>query len=92
MFKIDPAVYPAGALRFAEALIAEGVNAWGRYIGRCVYRYELFNDAYPLGLCPDAEKVLEECVLLKLNQAYGMHDIYAMAEAIRKVYEHRDTL
>ena len=92
MLRIDLDHFPCGPGRFADALNAEGVAASGGYIIRCVYRYEIFGEKYPLGLCPVAEKVLSECIHLKFNYAYGMSDIQAIAEAIRKIEIHRKEL
>ena len=92
MLKIDLDHFPCGPGRFAEALEAEGVAASGGYIMRCIYKNELFNDKYPDGLCPNAEQVLRECIHLKFNFAYGIQDITAIAEAIKKVEKYRDTL
>ena len=44
MFTIDLDLFTCGVKRFGEALSAEGVNASGGYIGRCVYEWDLFRD------------------------------------------------
>jgi len=47
---------------------------------------------YERGLCPVAEKSLENITMLKINFGYGMEDILDIAAAVRKVCDNRDQL
>ena len=40
---------------------------------------------YKKGLCPNAEDILNDVVMLKFNCGYSMDDIYSIASAIKKV-------
>lgn len=87
--------------RFAEALVAEGIPATARYIGRCVYEYPLLTNHTPFergshpfacrtyrrGLCPVAEDILETAVQLPVNEAFNEQDLEETVFAIRRAAE-----
>lgn len=106
LLRIDEKAFPGGNVRFGEAMRAEGIPVEIGYIGRCIYAYELFHNgvlqkhfpyeddafAYPDGLCPVAEQVLDECVKISISEFYTPQDIEDIAGAIRKISEERDSL
>jgi perosamine synthetase len=82
------------AQHFGEALLAEGVPAWVRYIvdpehttyGRSGYPFtEYGGQAFEAGLCPNAEKALHEVIAIQWNENYSEDDVAAIAAAICKV-------
>ncbi len=84
---------------FAKALQAEGLPIGAHYIGKCVYEYPLFTNKsafdhaphpcdtydYHAGMCPNAEAILNTCLLLTVNEAYTQTDLDDTVEGIRKV-------
>ena len=101
MLRVDPKELRVDADTFAEALRKEGVGASAHYIGVCVYAYPLFTQhrayargdhpfcryEYGHGLCPEAEAIIDTCVLLPVNQAYTDTDMEETAYAIRRLAE-----
>jgi len=49
MFKIDLSKFPCDVKRLGDAIQAEGVGAYGGYIGRCLYEYDFIKEGkmYP---------------------------------------------
>lgn len=101
MLRVEPEILGADADRFAAALRAEGLSAGAHYIGQCVYEYPIFAEhsafargghayegrAYGKGLCPNAEAILETCVILPVNEAYTDRDLDETACGVRRVAE-----
>jgi dTDP-4-amino-4,6-dideoxygalactose transaminase len=85
MLRIDAARAGVGARGFADALRAEGIPAGKGYIPTCVYEYPLFRGAYPKGLCPVAEEILETCVKFTVSEFWTDGDVGEIIRAIRKV-------
>ncbi|NEA31652.1 DegT/DnrJ/EryC1/StrS family aminotransferase [Streptomyces sp. SID13031] len=85
---------------WAEGLTAEGVPASAGYLDRPLYanpvfsgpvygtsRYPLEGREYPVGLCPNAEQLIDRTlVVLPWNEAYTESDVDDIARAIRKVH------
>jgi dTDP-4-amino-4,6-dideoxygalactose transaminase len=98
MFRVVPEVLGADADAFAEALKAEGLPATPHYIGECIYEYPVFaghtafergshpysGRNYGKGLCPTAEKILDTCILLHVNEAFTDQDLKETTHAIRR--------
>lgn len=75
--------------QLAGALRAEGLPVGAHYIGQPVYEYPIFTSgsafsrgehayqtlAYGRGLCPEAERILETCLILSVNEAYTDQDL-----------------
>lgn len=84
---------------FAAALRAEGLPVGAHYIGACVYAYPVFAEhsafahgehpyarqKYRQGLCPEAERILRDIVMLSINEAYTEDDLDQTERAIRRV-------
>jgi perosamine synthetase len=99
LLQVDPAVLGADADAFAEALRAEGLPAGAHYIGVCLYEYPVFTHhsafargehaysdrPYAHGLCPNAERILANGVMLAINEAYTTTDLEETARAFRRV-------
>lgn len=82
----------------AQAMQAEGLPVGAHYIGQPVYRYPLFAErsvfvrgshpcygqAYPEGLCPNAEAILRRCLILSVHEDYDDQDLEETALGIRK--------
>lgn len=99
MLRVVPEEFGAGAGDFAAALQAEGIRASAHYIGQCIYTYPIFREhsafergehpymqrEYGPGLCPQAEAILETCVVLAINQAYNQTDLEETVAGLRKV-------
>ncbi|MDX6284217.1 MAG: perosamine synthetase [Kribbellaceae bacterium] len=99
-FWLFPLVVADGSRVWADALTAEGVPASGGYLDRTLYanpvfdgpvygtsRYPLEGRKYPAGLCPNAERLIEQTlVVLPWNEAYTETDVDDIARAIRKVH------
>ena len=96
-----PLILPGDNQRWASGLAAEGVPSIAGYLDRVLYANPVFTDApiygtsrYPLGdrdydreLCPNAERLIRETLLvLPWNEAYTEADVEFIAEAIRKVH------
>lgn len=83
---------------FAAALRAEGLPVGAHYIGVCVYEYPVFTQhsafargehaytrqQYGKGLCPEAERILRDIVMLSVNEAYNETDLDETERAIRR--------
>lgn len=89
--------------RFAELLVAEGIPAAAGYLQRPIYRTPVFAEHrtygasgfpiaerdYPTGLCPNAEQLIENTlVVLQWNENYTDDDVDDIAAAILKVHRH----
>jgi perosamine synthetase len=99
LLQVDPAVLGADADAFAEALRAEGLPVGAHYIGVCLYEYPIFTHHsafargehaysdrhYAHGLCPNAERILANGVMLAINEAYTTTDLEETARAFRRV-------
>lgn len=99
MMRVIPETLGADADEFAAALQAEGLRASAHYIGQCIYEYPIFVEhsafergehpyqlrEYGKGLCPEAEAILDTCIILQINQAYTDTDRAETAHAIRRV-------
>lgn len=99
MLRVRPGELGADAGEFAAALQAEGLRASAHYIGHCIYEYPIFVDhsafargehaymrrQYGKGLCPQAEAILETCVMLAINQAYTETDLAETVYGVRRV-------
>ena len=85
MLRIDAAGAGVDAQGFADALKAEGIPAGKGYIPTCIYEYPLFQGAYPKGLCPVAEEILETSVKFSVSEFWSDQDVSDMIEAIKKV-------
>jgi hypothetical protein len=84
---------------FARAVNAEGINVGAHYIGRCIYEYPIFTDhsafergthayanrTYGPGLCPVAEEILKDCVILVVKEWFTDTDLHETIAGIRKV-------
>jgi dTDP-4-amino-4,6-dideoxygalactose transaminase len=98
MFRVVPGRMGVSADEFARALQAEGIPAAAHYIGRCIYEYDLFvnhsafaNSEHPFksqqygpGICPRAEELLRDAIVIPVNENYTMLDCEETAAGIRK--------
>jgi dTDP-4-amino-4,6-dideoxygalactose transaminase len=89
----------ANADDFAKALKAEGVPAAAHYITRPIYKYPLFanHSAFDHGehpysrvdyanmKCPEAEAILETCVIVSVNEGYSDADLDDTVKAFERV-------
>lgn len=101
MLRVRPDELGADASEFAAALQAEGLRASAHYIGHCIYEYPIFTEhsafergdhaymrrTYGKGLCPQAEAILDTCVMLAINQAYTETDLDETVRGVRRVAE-----
>ncbi|WP_135553564.1 DegT/DnrJ/EryC1/StrS family aminotransferase [Paenibacillus cymbidii] len=87
--------------QFSAALTAEGITNSGGYLLRPIYGsamfqrrtayagshfpFDLTGATYPPGLCPEAERILQTCVTMPLNEFYTEQDIDDIIAGIRKV-------
>jgi len=99
MFRVDASATGKNADEIAAALNAEKVPVAAHYIGRCVYEYPIFTDhsafergahayqAYEFqkGLCPAAEDLLANCLILPINEGYTQQDLDETVTAFKKV-------
>ncbi|HXF64870.1 MAG TPA: DegT/DnrJ/EryC1/StrS family aminotransferase, partial [Caldilineaceae bacterium] len=99
MLRVRPDELGADADEFAAALQAEGLRASAHYIGHCIYEYPIFVEHsafergehaymrrdYGKGLCPQAEAILETCVMLAIHQAYTETDLAETVQGVRRV-------
>jgi perosamine synthetase len=99
-FWLFPLVVAKGNQSWVDALTAEGVPASAGYLERTLYanpvfsgpvygnsRYPLEGREYPAGLCPNAERLIDQTlVVLPWNEAYTETDVDDIARAIRKVH------
>jgi dTDP-4-amino-4,6-dideoxygalactose transaminase len=97
--QVVPDELGADADTFAAAVKAEGVPVGAHYIGVCVYEYPVFTQhsafergehpyvrqEYRKGLCPNAERILRDLVILSVNEAYTKEDLDQTELAIRRV-------
>lgn len=97
--QVIPEALGADADTFAAALRAEGLPAGAHYIGVGVYEYPVFTEhsaftrgehpylqqEYRKGLCPEAERILRDIVMLSVNEAYTNEDLDQTEQAIRRV-------
>ena len=98
MFRVDPQVLGADADEFGQALQAEQVPVGIHYIGKCIYQYPLFlnHSAYERGghpfdavdyrdgMCPEAEALLKNCLILPVNEGYTRQDLEETVKAFEK--------
>ena len=85
MLRIDAKQAGVDAQGFADALKAEGIPAGKGYIPTCIYEYPLFKGAYPKGLCPVAEDILETSVKFSVSEFWTDEDVTDIVAAIKKV-------
>ncbi len=99
MMQVVPEQLGADADEFAAAVSAEGIGVGAHYIGTPVYCYPVFSEhsafrrgthayaaqEYGPGLCPEAERILRDCVMLGVNEGYTQADLEETAAGIRKV-------
>jgi dTDP-4-amino-4,6-dideoxygalactose transaminase len=102
LFQIEPEILHADADTVAAALRAEGMPVGAHYISVCLYEYPLFvnhsafaHAAHPFagctyrhGLCPNAERILDRCLNLSVNEAYTRTDLDETIHAFRRVHAH----
>lgn len=98
MFRVDAEKLGATADEFGAALQAEQVPVGVHYIGRCIYEYPIFEQHtafahgghpfdrfnYKKGLCPQAEDLLTNCLILPVNEGYTQQDLDETVEAFQK--------
>jgi len=98
LMQADDATQGVSADRLAQAMQAEGLPVGAHYIGQPIYEYPLFVDhlayargshpfsvrTYGPGLCPNAERILERCLILSIHEGYDDQDLEETAEGIRK--------
>jgi len=98
-------VLKATADEFVAAMKAEGVPLGAHYIGRPVYSYPLFQEHtafdhgdhpfkvrdYSKERCPEAEAILDTCVMLSVNESYDEQDLEETARAFHKVAKYLRT-
>jgi len=101
LFRVDEAALGVSADQVAEALRAEGVSAGAHYIGCCVYDWPAVRNHRTLiadrisnvssvqsPCCPNAEAILQTCVIVPVHEAHTETDVAETAAAIRKVACH----
>lgn len=108
MLRIDGSQAAVSAEQFGEALLAEGVPAWVRYIVQPLYLSSLFTEMrtfgtsqypfrlygrqeYKSGLCPQAEKALDNVIAIHWNENYSETQVEQIGAAITKVARHYAT-
>lgn len=98
MVRVIPGVLKANADAFVAAMKAEGVPLGAHYIGRPVYEYPIFQDHTPFARgdhpfnsrdysknrCPEAEAILDTCVMLTINESYDEQDLEETAKAYHR--------
>ncbi|MCL2640986.1 MAG: DegT/DnrJ/EryC1/StrS family aminotransferase [Phycisphaerales bacterium] len=101
LMRVDAEQLGATVDDFAAALAAEGLPVSPHYHGRPVYHYPIFvqHSAYPRGqhpfvarnyppgLCPVAEKILDTCIQLAINENYSTQDLDETVHAFTRVAE-----
>ena len=99
MLRAVPDELGASTDEFTSALKAEGLPVAAHYIQRPVYQYPLFTDhsAFEHGehpykridyknvKCPVAEKILETCVILSINEGYTDQDLEETVKGFERV-------
>ncbi|MEA2711791.1 MAG: hypothetical protein QOF78_4392 [Phycisphaerales bacterium] len=102
MMRVDKEKLGASADEFTAALKAEGLPVSAHYITRPIYKYPLFvnHSAFERGdhpykrvnytqvKCPNAENILDTCVIMPVNEAYSDDDLEETAKAFEKVVGH----
>lgn len=101
MFRVDAENLGVDADEFGKALQAEQVPVGVHYIGRCIYEYPIFLDhtafangqhpytavKYQKGMCPEAENLLKNCLILPINEGYTRQDLDETVEAFEKAVD-----
>lgn len=101
MFRVDAENLGVNADEFGKALQAEQVPVGVHYIGRCIYEYPIFLDhtafangqhpytavKYQKGMCPEAENLLKNCLILPINEGYTRQDLDETVEAFEKAVD-----
>lgn len=101
LVRVETARLSAGTDEVAAALRAEGIPVGAHYIGQPIYQYPLFlnhsafdhadhpfkTQEYGKGLCPQAEAILETCIMLPVNEAYSSQDLTETVAAFTKVFQ-----
>ena len=91
--------YDGGVDAFADAVNAEGIGVGAHYIGKCIYEYPVFINhsafmrgshaymerTYGPGLCPVAEEILRDCLILVVKEWFTEADLTETIAGIRKV-------
>jgi dTDP-4-amino-4,6-dideoxygalactose transaminase len=101
MFRLDLSVLSCSREEFSKALAAEGIPNQPGYIPEVVYMqplfqkrqayldshfpFDLFDVAYPQGLCPTAERILQTAVRIGISEFFSEQDIEDIILGIRKV-------
>ncbi len=99
ILRVVPEQLGANADDFAAALKAEGLPASPHYIQQPLYRYPLFRERtafergehpfaridYSKVNCPNAEKALESCIVLSINEGYTDQDLEETVTAFTRV-------
>ena len=104
MFRLGEDVLRCSRDEFSAALRAEGIPNQAGYIPRVIYLQPLFQNreayrgshfpfdladaAYPRGLCPVAESILETAIRLPISEFHTEQDIDDVIRGIRKVAHH----
>ena len=106
MVRVIPSVLKANADEFVAAMRAEGVPLGAHYIGRPVYEYPVFQDHtafqrgdhhpfnardYSKESCPEAEAILDTCVMLTINESYDEQDLEETAKAFHRAAKYLRT-
>jgi dTDP-4-amino-4,6-dideoxygalactose transaminase len=98
MFRADADKLGATADEFAAAMTAEQVPVAAHYIGKCVYQYPIFLNHsaydrghhpfeavdYKAGMCPQAEDLLANCMILPINEGFTQQDLDETVKAFEK--------
>ncbi|MGI8907142.1 MAG: DegT/DnrJ/EryC1/StrS family aminotransferase [Candidatus Sumerlaeaceae bacterium] len=101
MFRVHAEALGANVDKIAEALQAEGIPVMAHYIGRCVYEYPLMLNHSPFargdhsfgsrnygpGICPVAENLLQNCIVLPIHEGFTDVDLEETITAFRRVVE-----
>ncbi len=95
-FTIDSETLNVNAETFAREVTAEGIPITFPYLGTPVYLFDSINPinrcgteiSFSEGLCPVAEKVLTEMMVLPCNEFMTDRDADDIATALRKVCEY----
>ena len=98
MIRAVPEQLGASTEDFAAALKAEGLPAAAHYIGKPVYKYPLFIDHTPWARgehafnridysatrCPGAQKILDTCIIISVNEGYTDQDLEETVHGIER--------
>ncbi|MBA4542189.1 DegT/DnrJ/EryC1/StrS family aminotransferase [Thermoactinomyces daqus] len=101
MFRLDLSALSCSREEFSRALAAEGIPNQPGYIPEVIYLQPLFQKrqaylnshfpfdlsdvAYPRGLCPTAEQILQTSIRVGISEFFSEQDIEEMIEAVGKV-------